>query len=215
MTTSIPIRIECGCGQHFASDIEPVGGRMPVDVACPTCGADATGAANALITQSLAAEPAAPVPPTVGVTLRRATPPPEAAPATTPDRPSSRLGQKDRPQAEQEARAKISWGDAPKEVVKFLMIQGFERDEAMSFVNTLSADRVVTVRRNGIRNIIIGVLLVCVPIVTFLVFRSMGMLPLKILGATGVVGVVGAWKLLNGIFMVVAPKSEGGDVANQ
>ena len=59
---TIPIRIECDCGQPYAFEIEPVNGRMPVPVACPTCGRDGTIAANAVITEALtpSAPPAAP-----------------------------------------------------------------------------------------------------------------------------------------------------------
>jgi hypothetical protein len=45
----IPIEIQCGCGQKYAFEVEPVGGRMPSAVACPACGADGTAAANAII----------------------------------------------------------------------------------------------------------------------------------------------------------------------
>lgn len=42
----MPIKIECECGQRYAFDVEPVNGRMPTRVACPTCGTDGTSAAN-------------------------------------------------------------------------------------------------------------------------------------------------------------------------
>ena len=51
----IPVKVQCGCGQKYAFDVEPVGGRMPSPVACPVCGADGTGAANEIIARSLAA----------------------------------------------------------------------------------------------------------------------------------------------------------------
>jgi hypothetical protein len=54
----IPIKIPCPCGQKYAFDIEPVGGRMPSPVACPVCGADGTAAANQVIAQHLPAQPA-------------------------------------------------------------------------------------------------------------------------------------------------------------
>src|SRR5215468_1049191 len=47
------IKIECGCGQRYAFDVEPVDSRMPYTVACPICGADGTGAANDVIAQSV------------------------------------------------------------------------------------------------------------------------------------------------------------------
>jgi hypothetical protein len=45
----IPIEIQCSCGQRFAFNVEPVQGRMPESVGCPTCGCDVTEAANQAI----------------------------------------------------------------------------------------------------------------------------------------------------------------------
>jgi len=77
----IPIKIQCGCGQRYAFDVEPVNGRMPARVACPACGVDGTAAANDLIAQSLrAAGQIGPSP--VRVTVAMATaPPPVQSPA--------------------------------------------------------------------------------------------------------------------------------------
>jgi hypothetical protein len=57
----IAVKVQCGCGQKYAFDVEPVGGRMPSPVACPVCAEDGTSAANEIIAQRLAAPtPAAP-----------------------------------------------------------------------------------------------------------------------------------------------------------
>src|SRR4051812_44194264 len=45
------VKVECDCGQRYAFDVEPVHGRMPAPVACPTCGADGTPKANAILAQ--------------------------------------------------------------------------------------------------------------------------------------------------------------------
>ncbi|HEV2695726.1 MAG TPA: hypothetical protein VG347_22755 [Verrucomicrobiae bacterium] len=52
----MPVKIQCGCGQRYAFDIEPVCGRMPGHVACPVCGTDGTSAANELIAYTLTTE---------------------------------------------------------------------------------------------------------------------------------------------------------------
>lgn len=52
----IPVKIQCGCGQRYAFDIEPVCGRMTSSVTCPVCGADGTTAANEVIAYALASE---------------------------------------------------------------------------------------------------------------------------------------------------------------
>ena len=49
------VKVECRCGQRYSFDVEPVDGRLPGSVACPTCGADGTDSANKVIA-SLARE---------------------------------------------------------------------------------------------------------------------------------------------------------------
>src|SRR5437762_13551444 len=111
----IHIKIECGCGQPYAFDVEPILGQMPSAVACPPCGTDGTAAANAYLAQNCPASkpvivvPAGPQPGRMAVSV-----PPVGAPPPTQTRPlphgrGSVLGaqQVDRAQIEQEARAKI------------------------------------------------------------------------------------------------------------
>jgi hypothetical protein len=125
----MPIKIECGCGQHYAFDVEPVNGRMPSTVACPACGADGTDTANEFISQQLAALPVAvaasdPEPAHIVASQNpiRVAIPAKNAPTTT--KRNLLPGQVDRTQAEHEARAKAMWGDSQDEVTKYLMIQG-------------------------------------------------------------------------------------------
>src|SRR5580700_6419953 len=97
----VPVKIECECGQRYAFDIEPVNGKMPGPVACPSCGMDGTAAANEYLSQKLAPVTAAPrVEP-----VRLATAPPKATVAEG----DSRRGLVDFDKAEKEARAKIMW----------------------------------------------------------------------------------------------------------
>ena len=92
----IPIKIQCGCGQKYAFDVEPVNGRMAAAVACPVCGADGTAAADAVLAQALAAQSAAV--PASGARLRTATTtaaPPrihEHSPGLAPPSSSGRTG---------------------------------------------------------------------------------------------------------------------------
>src|SRR4051812_43237703 len=56
------IKVLCPCGAKFRFEIEPVNGRLPGPVACPTCGGDATELANIVIAQQLAGmQPVAPM----------------------------------------------------------------------------------------------------------------------------------------------------------
>ncbi|MDB6024714.1 MAG: Pyrrolo-quinoline quinone [Verrucomicrobiales bacterium] len=74
----VPVKIECGCGQRYAFDVEPVNGRMPSSITCPSCGADGTAAANEAITYMLSLRPSAPkamvASPPVGFPLAAAAP---------------------------------------------------------------------------------------------------------------------------------------------
>ncbi|MDB6017890.1 MAG: Pyrrolo-quinoline quinone [Pedosphaera sp.] len=79
----VSVKVQCGCGQRYAFDVEPVNGHMPAPVACPACGVDGTAAANEVIAQSLSAEP--PPAPAPGIRLRTAA----APPATPPPLPAS------------------------------------------------------------------------------------------------------------------------------
>ena len=247
----VPIKIECECGQNYAFDVEPVNGRMPTRVACPTCGSDGTGVANDTIARHLGQAPGpiirmveAPtrVPtPTPAAPATVATPPPpglipvetpvltpsaprisvtaNTAPkphAPAPGRPDPRFGLVDRSQAEHEARAKVMWGDSKEQIVSYLMIQSFSVAEANELVTKLFKERTAEMRNRGISKIIRGIGLMCVPIIAFLVFYFVfGIIPINTLSAIpSLIGLYGLWLLINGILMAVAPKSEGGDVAN-
>ncbi len=219
----IPIKIQCGCGQRYAFDIEPVDGRMGTAVACPVCGADGTDAANEAIAQTRAASvvaipasPAAPVrlqglPPTPAVRVAHS-----AEPAAAPGRrPTLLPGQLGREQAENEARARVSWGDSRDEVVKFLMRQGITAPEAQEMVDPWFRERVKTIRRNGVVKAFVGVLMLCAPVVFLIVSLMVGTLLLMPFAVTIMIGFWGLCKILKGIFMFFAPKSERGDVAEQ
>jgi hypothetical protein len=73
----IPVKIQCGCGQKYAFDVEPVNGQMATPVTCPVCGVDGTSVANQIISQALAAQ----TPPPPATRLRTAA----AAPVASED----------------------------------------------------------------------------------------------------------------------------------
>src|SRR5436190_1947676 len=112
------VKVQCACGQRYAFDVEAPNGQMPYSVACPVCSADGTEAANQILAQSLVNEPSLATAAVSAASVRAASPmrvelakPPSPDQATAA-RPARLLpGQVARPQAEQEARAKIFWGD--------------------------------------------------------------------------------------------------------
>ena len=204
------VKIECPCGQHYAFDVEPVNQRMPTPVACPTCGADGTAAANEQLGQQIIIPPKATLP-RLAIKHETAIAPPP--PAVHKDAES--LGLVDRDKALVQARAKILWGDEPEEVIKYLMIQSFSVDEAQECVAELQRERLVTIRGNGMRKIFIGAGLICVTMIAWAIFVSIGVIPIKLMGIAIAVGLYGGWLAISGALMVIAPKMESGDVGDQ
>jgi hypothetical protein len=119
-----------------------------------------------------------------------------------------------RDQLEHEARAKIFWGDEAEAVVKFLRMNGVSYEEAESIVDSFVGERLAALRGSGVRKIIFGALMVAVPVIAYVIFISMGFIPLKTFACTVVVGLWGAWKVLKGGLMFVFPESETVDLAD-
>jgi hypothetical protein len=72
------IKILCQCGSKFKFDVEPIDGRSPGPVQCPSCGKDGTEATNAQIQEKLlanAAPAAAAAPPAMKVSAGQAASP--------------------------------------------------------------------------------------------------------------------------------------------
>lgn len=202
----VSVKIECGCGQRYVFDVEPVNGRMASRVACPVCGADGTAAANSVI----AAKLSPPVAPPAGPSRAAAEPVSASVPAGV--RVNARvLGLVDREAAASEARAKISWGDSREEVIRFLMLQGYAGEEAAELVRGFFRERLVALRVKGVRKIVLGLALMCVPVIAW--FAHLALISLKLMGAAIGAGLWGAWLVLNGVILVAAPRMESGDVA--
>ena len=114
-----------------------------------------------------------------------------------------------------EARAKILWGDPPREVARYLMMQGFAAAEATELVNELFQERAATIRGDGIKKIFMGIGLILVPIIAWFSFMSFGRLFVKLFALTIMAGLYGVYVLIKGIFMTMAPKSVAGDASEQ
>ena len=114
-----------------------------------------------------------------------------------------------------EARAKISWGDSPQDVLKYLMINGLSYEEANEFVNDLFNQRAAAIRSRGVAYTFGGALVVCVPIAFWLICLRTGILLPRTLVVTIGIGLIGLGVLIKGLFMIFAPKSTSGDVSEQ
>ncbi|HTV40474.1 MAG TPA: hypothetical protein VMF08_07865 [Candidatus Sulfotelmatobacter sp.] len=221
----VPVKIECECGQNYAFDVEPVNGRMPSAVSCPSCGADGTAAANDCIAQQLQLAQPAPAA-TATATAATATVSAPAGPIRLGiARPQAQSGAAAGPLAlddagrakvVQEARTKMMiGGDSTEQVAAFLKVKGFDPAEAMKLARGFYQERASIVRTNGVKKIIVGVLLLAVPIVLYFIFSARGRFPIRrMLWAYGV-GIFGGYLFVSGIIMILAPKSERGAVVKE
>lgn len=124
---------------------------------------------------------------------------------------AERFGLVSREQAETEAKAKISWGEGADAVIKYLMMQSFTYEEASTLVNYLLKGRLVEVRKKGIRKVVLGLIMMCAPVVAALL--NMMMISFIVMAMFVGVGVWGFFKVVIGIFTICAPKMESGDLA--
>ncbi len=97
----------------------------------------------------------------------------------------------------------------------FLMRQGIDRQEAQELVEPWYRERIRTIRRNGVTKIVVGTVMLCAPVAFLIVSLMAGTLLLMPFAVTIMIGVWGLCKIIKGIFMFFAPKSERGDVAEQ
>lgn len=215
----LQIKIQCVCGRSYAFEVEPVGGRMPRGIKCPTCGADGTAAANEALARAPLAKPPSPAPdaaaPRVAAPAGSVPPPLSKAPAQAADRQRRPLlpGQPTRAQALHEARAKMLWGDSYDEVVKFLRMQGYSQAEATAAVAEMFQERLATIRANGVQKIVIGSILLSVPVALFLVLLGTNSISMRLLPIPILFGIWGIWLVVKGTLMLLAPKSEMGDAS--
>ena len=117
-------------------------------------------------------------------------------------------------EAKIEARAKIIWGEPPEKVLAFLQENGFGDKDAFALLSEFKKERAANIRSSGVKKITIGALLVPIPLITYLFFMSAGYINIKIMAVTGLIGIVGGWKIIDGISMIVVPSSERGDLSN-
>jgi hypothetical protein len=110
-----------------------------------------------------------------------------------------------------DGRARITWGESRSSTRAFLISNGMSEDDAEAKIEEWVLERNAEIRRLGIRSTLIGCLFVGVsgillcfllgePGVTIGVGRACAFLILAAL--------YGVWKLVNGIYWLVRPKSE-------
>lgn len=65
----IAVKIICACGQKYTFDVQPIGGKMPGPVFCPSCGRDGTNESEQIIARILSGKTQPLPPPSVSTLL--------------------------------------------------------------------------------------------------------------------------------------------------
>jgi len=121
-----------------------------------------------------------------------------------------------REQIETEARAKMIWGEPKEAVYSYLRTHGLPPAEAKALLAELQAERIAEVRAAGIRNIILGSLLMVSPFAFWIISAyTIGRIYLYVLAATAIGAFYGLSKLIDGIKSVIAPKSDSSDLSEE
>jgi len=113
-----------------------------------------------------------------------------------------------------EARAKIIWGEEPLSVRAYLTSNGMSAADADAKIAELTHERNAEIRGLGIRNILIGAVILVVGGLLLYWTHATANTPMgRVRTGKGTVGVVivmlfGLWKLVYGVISAVSPKSE-------
>ena len=117
-----------------------------------------------------------------------------------------------------EARARITWGDEPNSVRFFLTSNGMSAAEADVKIRELTLERNADIRKLGIRDVLIGAVLIgAAGAFFFSLFASSHIPSVSVRSAKGygvlvIAALYGLWRLVNGIVRLVRPKSEHGSM---
>jgi hypothetical protein len=117
-----------------------------------------------------------------------------------------------------EARARITWGDDPSSVRYFLTSNGMSVADADAELKNLMLERNAEIRRLGVRDVLIGIaLLAGARIFFYPLFRWSHMPNVSVRAGKGygvllILAIYGLWRLINGIFRLIRPKSEHGSI---
>ncbi len=109
-----------------------------------------------------------------------------------------------------EARAKVFWDEKPEQVVAFLQSKGGGEKEALRFVATFRRERIASLRKSGIRLLILGGGLLALSTTQFLILEVAGLWRLML-----VAGIFGLILIVKGIFCLIIPSAEKGGLAKK
>jgi hypothetical protein len=110
-----------------------------------------------------------------------------------------------------EARARVIWGESLSSVRDFLVSNGISDLIADAKLNEFALERSRELRKIGLRNVLIGIVLTGAAGITLYIALPNGSASSGIIRALALVvvaGCYGLWKLLRGIIYLVRPQSE-------
>ena len=119
-----------------------------------------------------------------------------------------------------EARSRIIWGEPASSIRGFLTTHGVSETDADAKIKEFMAERNATIRRLGLKNLMIGGVILSISVVLlYVAFRHPNTVRSGGLRGTGtILGVLifgifyGLWKLVSGIIDLVRPQSEDGSI---
>ena len=121
-----------------------------------------------------------------------------------------------REKIETAARAKTFWGDSREDVLKHLVAGGIGEAEANELLESMFQERDATIRGMGLKKIYVGLSLIAVAIAAWFFFIGvLHVLPVKLFFLPATAGVYGAYSVIKGSIMCMAPSSETGDIAEK
>lgn len=112
------------------------------------------------------------------------------------------------------ARAELMWGTPPEKVRESLLAKDVTEADAAVLIESVMVERAETIRAEGKKKLIYGILGVAAPIAYYGVSVLIGILAIKLLAGLCVLGVVGIYKISVGASMILKPRSHTGDLSN-
>jgi hypothetical protein len=113
-----------------------------------------------------------------------------------------------------DARAEITWGRPPQEVLALLQSKGIGDKDAFALLDQLMKERAASIRADGMKKSVIGALFVLAPVCYYFFSLWLGYWSIKLFAALIVLGFVGLAKLTSGLSMVLRPGGVTSDLAN-
>lgn len=114
-------------------------------------------------------------------------------------------------QARIEGRAKVIWGESPKQVIFFMRARGVSLEEAMQITEDALAERHAEIRAQAVKQIILGVCLQILPVGGYLVYAAIGGFSIIAMLAFGIGfagGIYGIYCFINGVWALIFPKED-------